>query len=142
MSARLSLPALLPSVATALLLWAPEAARGYAGSAQAEILIQCEAGPVLCAALTQALADHAGGAVVRPVPADGAGAPDRAGTLVRYHQEDSTGTRVRGHLSWQTGTGPATSGPSLGLTVMDHTIQDHMLRDFAELLVRNSGLPF
>jgi len=142
MNARLFFPALLPSFAAALVLWTPDAGRGYAAAPEHEILVQCDASPVLCDALMLALAHRARDAVVRAIPADGPDAKGASQMLVRFHVQDSTQSRLRGHLSWRTGPAPAVSGPSLDLSVVDHTIQNHMLRDFADLLVRESGLPF
>ncbi|WP_158971443.1 hypothetical protein [Chachezhania sediminis] len=140
MSVRLSLPVLLPCVAVAALLNMADAGRGHAAATGPEILFSCDVAPVLCEALIAALGER--GASVRPATADPEVAADATRMRVRLHMEDHSQTRVRGHLSWQMGTAPAAHGPSFDLTVMDHVIQDDMLRDFADLLVARSGLPF
>lgn len=79
---------------------------------------------------------------VRPVEVVDTRRPSGPAFLtLRFETARLTDTVVSGHLAWRDESGQSGAGTAIDLTVMDATIDDDMLREYARQLLIFSPLP-
>jgi hypothetical protein len=123
----------------ALCLHGYSAVRADAGAHMIGIVCEDVRLAVLCDELAQALSDKQPERRVEVMDAEDAA--QNAHLTLRFVSTHVSDSVLSGHLSWRESTGKSGTGTAIDLTVMDATINDEMLRDYARQLLSFTDLP-
>ncbi len=116
-------------------------ARALEESVALPIRINCDDARLkpICDELALALLDAQSARRVEVV--DDEKATGQAHLTVRFVPAHFTGTVVSGHLAWTDGEGATGLGTDIDLTVLDATIDDEILREYARQLIGFTEMP-
>lgn len=122
----------------ALCLFGPTAVLADDGSHSIRIVCEDARLAALCDEIAQALADKQ--AAHRVEVGSEATAHD-AHLTIRFVTARFSDSVLAGHLIWRDSAGRTGAGTQIDLTVMDATIDDEMMRDYARQLLNLTDLP-
>lgn len=132
----------LGSAITLLLSAGTPALAGTSVQARPPIYLLCagEEDMPICNAFAEALTQAAKGRDVR-VWSEDTPVPAPYHMTIRFVQNAGRDDSLSGQLLWQTADGPAETGPTMEISVMDAALTEQMLTDFAKRLTHSSNIP-
>ena len=108
---------------------------------EAQVFLVCPASePEFCKALSKALQDRA---APRPVTTlhETSDLPETAQAILHFILTTRTADTLSGHLTWSGSDMPSGTGPDVELSVMDSTLTDAMITNFAMQIVKTANIP-